>query len=202
MDAATQGIQGTVKSMNEKAAADTLKTQTALNAQIASLQADLAKARQQASTAGARGGTTEQTASAGAGAGLSAADTQKLKDFQDRFSALEQAYTSYTSREDPVLSARGDRGLVDTKSYLDSFLGSQPLENAFPGLQGRIKRYYDGFQSAGRSDALQDALDVVIQLSRQKTPEKRQKILDDQLKTFGKDTEMTGFLKELRGLLK
>ncbi|HTP59953.1 MAG TPA: hypothetical protein VMM82_13610, partial [Spirochaetia bacterium] len=131
VDAAVQGIQGTVKTMNDKAAADAVKAQAALSAQIASLQADLAKARQQASTAGTRqpAGTTEQPASAGAG--LSAADSQKLKDFQDRFSALEQAYTAYTSREDPVLSNRGDRGLVDTKTYLDSFLGSPPLESAF-----------------------------------------------------------------------
>jgi hypothetical protein len=133
---------------------------------------------------------------------LSAADAQKLKDLQERFSALEQAYTTYTSREDPILSDKGERGLVDTKTYLDSFLGSSPLERVFPGLLNRIKRYNDGFQAAGRVDALQDALDVVIQLSRQKTPEKRQKILDDEFKSFRKDPEMTGFLKELQGLLK
>jgi len=91
---------------------------------------------------------------------------------------------------------------VDTKTYLDSFLGSKPLDSAFPGLLGRIKRYNDGFQSAGRSDALQDALDVVIQISRQRAPDKRQKILDDQLKSFRRDADMTSFLKELQGLLK
>jgi hypothetical protein len=205
VDGAVQGIQGTVKSMNEKAAADTRKAEADLGAQITALQADLVKARQQASDAAARQPAVSaagQPAAPNASAGLSAADAQRLKDFQDRFSALDQAYRTYTSREDPVLSDKGDKGLVDTKTYLDSFLGSRPLEGEFPGLLDRIKRYNDGFQSAGRSDALQDALDVVIQLSRQKAPDKRQKILDDQLKSFRKDAEMTGFLKELQGLLK
>jgi hypothetical protein len=203
VEGAVQGIQGTVKNINEKAAADNGKAAADLGAQIASLQADLTKARQQASQAGTRQQAVSVDPSTASNAGaLSAADLQKLKDFQDRFSALDQAYKTYTSHEDPVLSDKGDRGLVDTKAYLDSFLGSKPLEGAFPGLLDRIKRYNDGFQSAGRSDALQDALDVVIQLSRQKAPDKRQKILDDQLKTFRKDADMTGFLKELRGLLK
>ena len=199
---AVQGIQGTVKSMNEKAAADRGKTEADLGAQIASLQADLTKARQQASQAGTRQPPVGADPSAASNATLSAGDVQKLKDFQDRFSALEQAYNTYTAQEDPVLSSKGDQGLVDTKAYLDSFLGSKPLEGAFPGLLARIKRYNDGFQSAGRSDALQDALDVVIQLSRQRAPDKRQKILADQLKSFRKDADMTGFLKELQGLLK
>ena len=76
------------------------------------------------------------------------------------------------------------------------------MESAFPGLFDRIKRYDEGFQSAGRSDALQDALDVVIQLSRQKAPDKRQKILEDQIKSFRKDPDMSGFLKQLQALLK
>ncbi len=211
VDGALQGIQGTVKSMNAKAAANSGKAQADLSAQIASLQADLTKARQQASGAGTgqpaagtrpQGVGTDQSASANTGGALSAADVQKLKDFADRFSALELAYKTYASREDPVLSAKGDHGLMDTKPYLDSFLASKPVEGAFPGLVGRVKRYYVGFQSAGRSDALQEALDTVIQLSRQKAPEKRQKIMDDQLKSFSKDPEMTGFLKELQGLLK
>lgn len=200
---AVQGIQGTVKSMNEKAATQSGKAEADLGARIASLQADLTKARQQASQAGARQTAVSADPSTAPNVtGLSAADVQKLKDFQDRFTALEQAYETYTSQEDPVLSNRGDQGLVDTKVYLDSFLGSTPLEGAFPGLLARIKRYNDGFQSAGRSDALQDALDVVIQLSRQKAPAKRQKILDDQLKSFRKDSDMTSFLKELQGLLR
>src|SRR5208283_1477316 len=198
--AAVQGIQGTVKSMDEKAAADNRKAEADLSSQITSLQADLTKARQQVSQAGARQPSAAADPSAASNVtALSAADVQKLRDIQDRFSALEQAYQTYTSKEDPVLSAKGDQGLVDTKVYLDSFLGSKSLQGAFPGLLARIKRYNDGFQSAGRSDALQDALDVVIQLSRQKAPDKRPKILEDQLKTFRKDADMTSFLKELQG---
>jgi hypothetical protein len=198
--AAAQGIQVTVKSMNEKAAAESGKAEAGLGAQITALQADLVRARQQVSEAGTR--QPPVGADPSAASTLSAADAQKLKDFQDRFSALEQAYQTYMSQEDPVLSNKGDQGLVDTKAYLDSFLGSKPLDSAFPGLLARIKRYNDGFQSAGRSDALQDALDVVIQLSRQKARDKRQKILADQLKSFRRDADMTSFLKELQGLLK
>ena len=91
---------------------------------------------------------------------------------------------------------------MDTKSYLDSFLVSKSVESAFPGLFGRIKRYDEGFQAAGRSDALQDALDVVIMLSLQKAPDKRQKILEDKIKSFRKDSDMTGFLQQLQALVK
>jgi hypothetical protein len=224
-EGAAQGIQSTVKAMNERAVADRKKAEAGLTAQIASLQSGLEQARRQLAEANARqtaaaanqtapvanqtapvanqtAPAANQTAPATAAPGLTALDAQTLKDLQARFAALDQAYATYTSREDPVLTSKGDRGLMDTKSYLDSFLGSKSVESAFPGLYGRIKRYDEGFQAAGRSDALQDALDVVIRLSRQKAPDMRQKILEDQIKSFRKDSDMTGFLQQLQALLK
>jgi hypothetical protein len=162
-----------------------------LIAQLDGMRADLEKARQQA--------TQQQTAGTGS---MNPADAQKLKELEETVAALGQAYKSYTGREDPVLAQKGDRGLVDTKAYLDTFLGSKAVQGTFPGLLGRIHKYDRGFQSAGRTDALSDALDVVIDLSRQSAPDKRKKILDDQMKSFRKDPDMTTFLKELQGLLK
>ena len=204
VEGAAQGIQATVRGMNERVDADRKKAEARLATQIASLQADLEKARRQLADANIRQTAVpaNQTPPAAGVPGLSGPEGQTLKDLQARFAALDQAYKTYISREDPVLSAKGDGGLVDTKTYLDSFLGSTSVESAFPGLFDRIKRYDEGFQSAGRSDALQDALDVVIQLSRQKAPDKRQKILEDQIKSFRKDPDMSGFLKQLQALLK
>ncbi len=118
-----------------------------------------------------------------------------------RLAALEKAYRRYASREDPVLTSKGEEGLVDTKAYLDSFLGSKSFSDSFPGLLNRIKRYDRGFQSAGRVNALHDVLDVVIMLSHLKTQSEREKLINGQLETYRGDPAMSDLLEQLKELM-
>lgn len=133
---------------------------------------------------------------------LKAAADKAAADAAARLSALSSGYQAYTSREDPLLEARGDSGLVDTKAYLDTFLGSRPVQETFPGLYERIQRYDQGFLEAGRTNAIQEVLDVIIGLSKQKSPDARSKFLSDQRSTYGKDRDMTELLKGLQTLMK
>jgi hypothetical protein len=128
--------------------------------------------------------------------------TQEVAALRARMSALGSSYSAYTSREDPLLAARGDSGLVDTKAYLDDFLGSRPVEETFPGLYERIQRYDQGFLAAGRSNAIQEVLDVVIEMSKQKSRDARARFLSEQLTTYGKDKDMTDLVKGLQTLMK
>lgn len=94
----------------------------------------------------------------------------RVKEMQSRFDALDKSYRDYVGQEDPVLKAKGDAGLMDTKPYFDAFFRTAALQGTFPGLADKVKRYDLGFQSAGRSDAIQDAITIVVNYSKQRTP--------------------------------
>ncbi len=171
---AIAGIQATVKGISETAGIANRAQQTSLGGQIASLQSDLSARR-----------------------GDVASLTQRVNDLETRFSALEKSYNDYINREDPVLKAKGDAGLMDTKPYFDAFFRSGAMQGAFPGISDRVKRYDLGFQSAGRSDGIQDAITVVINYSRQRTPELKRQYIQTELKTYAKDPDMTQLLEEM-----
>jgi hypothetical protein len=132
---------------------------------------------------------------------LGQADFQLLMKLQERVAGLDKSYKGYTSLEDPVLAGRGLQALVDTKAYLDSFLASKPVEETFPGLLARIKRYDQGFQSAGRTDALKDVLDVVIELTQSSAPDARQKLFQEKRALYRQDKDMTALLNEIQRIL-
>ncbi|HUI72411.1 MAG TPA: hypothetical protein VL354_17970, partial [Spirochaetia bacterium] len=127
---AVAGIKATVRNLGESAGSASKAEETALGGQIASLQKEL-------------------TASRGDVASLQA----RVKEMQTRFDAMDKVYRDYVNREDPVIKAKGDAGLMDTKPYFDAFFRTAAVQGTFPGLADRVKRYDLGFQSAGRSDA-------------------------------------------------
>jgi hypothetical protein len=130
------------------------------------------------------------------------ATSQDLAASRARLAALAASYQAYASREDPILAREGDQGLVDAKPYRDDFLSSKAVEAAFPGLDVRIERYDQGFLSAGRTNAIQEVLDVVIEMSKLATPDARASFLSGQLKAYGKDKDMTALLQGLQRLMK
>ena len=214
--AAVKGISTAAAAMSDSADARLSAQEKELGAQVAALQGskDNAAALQQKIDALAaenqRLKTAADKAAADAAARQAAAagqqsapgSSQDLASLRARLAALSSGYSAYTSREDPLLKARGDTGLVDTKAYLDDFLGSKPMEETFPGLFERIKRYDEGFLSAGRANAIQEVLDVVIEMSKQATPDARAKFLSDEQKAYSSDKDMTDLVKGLRSLMK
>jgi hypothetical protein len=187
------------KSGSETKLADGLKKAEDENkkllSQIDTLKTDLAKAGQAAASQQTQQQAAAQTA-------LSQVEAQRLKTLSERFTALDRNYKSYTALEDPLIVAKGSDGLVETKAYLDSFLGSKSMDETFPGLLARIKRYDQGFQSVGRTDALQDVLDIAIGFSQTKTADEKTKFFDKYLKEYKNDPTMTGLLKQLKEILK
>jgi len=171
---AFSGVQGAVKGMNDNAAAGLRGRESTLGGQISSLQQNLAAEK-----------------------GDVASLQQQLKQMQDKFAAMDKSYKDYVSREDPVLKTKGDAGLMDTKPYFDAFFRTSPIQGTFPGLADRVKKYDMGFQDAGRSNGIQDAITIVINYARQKTPDLKRQYIQTQLKTYAKDPDMSQLLQEM-----
>jgi hypothetical protein len=183
---ALAGIQAATKGLNDNAAAAvTAKVKddiARLQGQIDSLNTDLQK----------------QTTLAGAGA----VAAKQLKDLQDQFAAMQKSYKDYVAKEDKVLNdpkakTRGDAALMDTKPYLDTFFRSPAVKQVFPDLTDRVKKYDLGFQSAGRSDAIQDAISVVINFAQKTTQAERRQFIQQQRDFYKNDDDMKKLLDEM-----
>ncbi len=209
---ALKGIQAVVKGLNDSAAAALTQQQQSLGSQIASLQQELTARRAdvldlQKSLAVARDdngkllaqidGLNTQLKQASTLAAQGQVSEQQRKALQDKFDAMQKSYRDYTALEDPVLKAKGDVGLMDTKPYFDAFFRSAAIQATFPGLPDRVKRYDQGFQAAGRSDAIQDAVAIVINFAQQSTPQLKRTFLQQQLKLYAKDPDMVQLLQEM-----
>ncbi len=171
---ALAGIQAVAKGISENAGTASQAAQASLNTQVASLQQDLNARRSDVASL-----------------------SKQVQDMQARLEALNQSYQAYVNQEDPVLKSKGDPGLMDTKPYFDAFFRSPAVQGTFPGLADRVRRYDVGFQDAGRSDAIQDAITIVINYSRQQTPELKRQFIQSELKTYAKDPDMTQLLEEM-----
>jgi hypothetical protein len=132
---------------------------------------------------------------------LSAEDAKRLSDLD----SLVSRYRAYTQQEDEVIRTQGEeKGRMKTIGMRDSFLVS--LDGTFRGMLDRIHRYDERFvkdsmiqgKDEGRSDALQQAIGVVIDLNRQTTADQRKTWFEAKIKTA--DPAMKSFLNNLQKL--
>jgi hypothetical protein len=166
----------------------------ALQKQIDALSAENERLRSSPQTASARSGTA-------AGSTVSAEDARRLADLD----SLVTSYRTYVSQEDSLIQSQGEeKGRMRTIGLRDQFLGS--LDGVFRGILGRIHEYDQRFitdslaqgKEEGRQDALQQAMSIVLQLSRQTSVEQRKVFVDSQLKNADSDPAMKAFLKNLQ----
>lgn len=183
---ALKGIQAASKGLNDNA---TAAADAKAKADIARLQGQIESMKvelQRVTTLANNGQIAEQ----------------HLKEMQDRFASMQKSYNDYVGKEDSVLNdpkskEKGDAALMDTKPYLDTFFRSSAVKDLFPGLPDRVKKYDLGFQSAGRSDAIQNAISVVINFAQKTTQAQRRQYLQQQLKVYAKDPDMMQLLQEM-----
>jgi tetratricopeptide (TPR) repeat protein len=170
----------------------------ALQKKIDTLDADNQKLKAAADKAAADA-MAKQTAAPG----LPPASAKSLS----QLDGLVAAYNSYSSQEDAIIKSQGEqKGRLRTIGLRDTFLGS--MEVVFKGMLDRIHRYDDRFisdsmtqcRSEGRQAAMEQAIDVVIDLAKQGAPEQRKAILEQRLKAADKDPLLKSFLKNLQGL--
>ena len=183
---ALKGIQASAKGLNDNAAA----------AAAAKVKDDIAKLQGQIDSMKTELQRVTTLASAGAVA------EKQLKDMQDQFTSMQKSYSDYVSKEDKVLKdpkakVRGDAALMDTKPFLDTFFRSAAVKDVFPDLSDRVKKYDLGFQSAGRSDAIQDAISVVINFAQKTTQAQRRQFIQQQRDFFKNDDDMKKLLDEM-----
>jgi len=118
----------------------------------------------------------------------------------ENLAKIESNYNRYTAREDTILGRSGEEGLIESKLHLDNFLAS--TEEIFPGLWQRIKKYDRAFELAGRSSAMQDAADIIYELSTRNTPGSQERFLNNEISRNQGDEIMIELLNELKSLVK
>ena len=132
---------------------------------------------------------------------VSAGDAKRLSDLD----ALVAGYRAYALQEDQIIRTQGEeKGRMKTIGLRDSFLGS--LDGVFRGMLDRVHHYDDRFvkdsmiqgKDEGRTDALQQAIAVVIDLNRQTTPDMRKSYFEAKIKAADADPAMKSFLKNLQ----
>jgi hypothetical protein len=192
----------------ERQRADLLREKSELTARLAAAQQ---AASQQSGQQGGQGVPQGQQTTAPQAAvvqqtpsiGLSDEEARRLADL-DR---LVASYQGWATREDAALAEKSAAALIRTKPLRDNFLST--AETLFPklrGLLGRVKTYDAGFEQAGREngriDALQAAIDIVVEVSRKASAKDRAAYFEQKLGEYGSDPQMRNFLKTLQGLVK
>ncbi|MGA2380974.1 MAG: hypothetical protein ABSG85_16895 [Spirochaetia bacterium] len=166
----------------------------ALQKQIDALSAENERLKASPQTAAAR-------PPAASGAAVSAEDARRLSNLD----SLVTSYRSYIDQEDSIIRSQGEeKGRMRTIGLRDQFLGS--LNGVFRGILDRIHQYDDRFitdslaqgKDEGRQDALQQAMGVVLRLSRQTSADQRKGFIDAQLRDADKDPALKAFLKNLQ----
>jgi myosin heavy subunit len=123
----------------------------------------------------------------------------RLENVERRYNKLVDNYREYAGQEDALVAAQGERGLVQSKLYLNAFLSSS--EESFPGLWERIKRYDEAFEKAGRASAAQDLSDILFELSVRDRPESRDLFLESEKTRYRDVPEMVDLIDDLRVLV-
>ena len=168
------GIQVSVRSLSESAGTASKAQQTALGAQIASLQQEL-------------------TARRGDIADLQAGGERRAGSLRCHGQVLQGLHQPGGPRP----QGKGRRRADGHEAVFRRVLPLRSIQESFPGISDRVKRYDLGFQSAGRSDAIQDAITIVVNYSRQRTPDLKRQYIQTELKTYAKDPDMTQLLQEM-----
>jgi len=163
-----------------------------LNRELAALKGELAGLRER----GAQPAPIAATDAAGR------EELQRLLRIEKSFKDLRQAYARYAATEDQILKTEGATGLLESKLKLDSFLTSDMMQSAFPGLWNRIKKYDRAFQDVGRDVAIQDLADIVYDLTLFDTPDARLQQLEKRIRASSTDAPMVELLSELKRLVK
>ncbi len=125
-------------------------------------------------------------------------ELRRLAAVEADINRAKSSYSDYAAREDGIIRAKGDAGIVETKLLLDTFLASESIRGMFPGLDGRIKRFDRAFQAAGAGDALLQASDIAFRLSSFRTNAERSRYLGEELARRGQDPAMREYLETLK----
>jgi len=124
----------------------------------------------------------------------------RLENVERRYNKLVDNYKEYARQEDALVAAQGERGLVQSKLYLNTFLSAS--EESFPGLWDRIKRYDEAFEKAGRASAAQDLSDILFELAVRDRPESRDLFLESEKTRYRDVPEMVDLIDDLRVLMR
>jgi hypothetical protein len=124
----------------------------------------------------------------------------RLENVEKRYNKLVDNYREYARKEDALVAAEGEKGLVQSKLYLNAFLSSS--QESFPGLWDRIKRYDEAFEKAGQVSAAQDLSDILFELSIRDRPESRDLFLESEKARYRDVPEMVDLIDDLRVLVR
>ena len=125
-------------------------------------------------------------------------ELRRLAAVEAEFGRVKSSYADYAAKEDGVIRAKGEAGIVEAKLLLDTFLASESMRTHFPGLDGRIKRYDRAFQTAGAGEALMQASDIAFRLSSYGSKAEMDRYLAAELARQRNNPEMKEYLETLQ----
>lgn len=128
-------------------------------------------------------------------------DLKVLETIAADLRSAQSTYYAYRQAEDRIISRGTTKEYVEGKSYLDEFLASDKMENIFPGLISRIKRYDMAFEEMGRESALKYTTTIIDELTGYKTTGERLSFIDQKIKEASRDPHMVNLLRSLKRLL-
>ncbi|MBN2875069.1 MAG: hypothetical protein JXM71_08235 [Spirochaetales bacterium] len=205
--AAAAGLDAALREARERAAERVAE----LEAAIEVAESDAATLRERVATLEAAG-TTPATPVAEAGAPTSAEYVAlqeektrveaQLVEARARYEAVSAAYRAYAADEDALLSGGGDLAMVEARSRLDAFLDSPEVSAAMPGMRERIARYLSSFQTAGQSEILFNAADILDGAARIRDEAVRERYFTDLEARYAGDESMLEFLSVVKQSLR
>jgi hypothetical protein len=181
-------VIGTPGSTNEAALKEYQQEITALKQSLKDKDQEMALLKEQANL---KTGTTI----------VDEKDLNMLKAITADVREAQGSYYRYKQAEDKIIKSGTSSEYVESKSYLDEFLASDKMENIFPGLISRIKRYDQAFEQMGRDSALKYTKTIVDQLAGYKTTSERLSFIEQKIKEASRDPLMVALLNSLKRLL-
>ncbi|AHC13872.1 hypothetical protein [Salinispira pacifica] len=90
---------------------------------------------------------------------------EQLAAVAEDYSSMISAYERYVRAEEQLAAGVEDRAILQGKIALDRFLSAPEVQDAFPGLSQRIKRYDRAFEAAGKEAVILELADEIYAVS-------------------------------------
>jgi hypothetical protein len=118
----------------------------------------------------------------------------ELLTFEQQLVAARSAYSEYVSAEEAARAQNPEQALTVARQELNRFLETDAVEDLFGDLGDRIDDLYAATQTAGSSAALEDAVDILADISGQPSVEAARNLLRFEIEDAAGNEDLTRIL--------
>ncbi|MCX7655222.1 MAG: hypothetical protein N2Z76_01720 [Treponemataceae bacterium] len=125
-------------------------------------------------------------------------ENERLRKVVQEYDRLTEAYRTYRTAEDSLLSRGGTASLVEARGSLESFLTEPAVRRIFPDLRERILRYEKEFVGAGQRESIYLIRDIVETTMRLPDPRSRTRYLEGLRSRYQDNEAMKSLIESLQ----